>query len=122
SGGPRLASTLFSFNRQYHSHEYSFERLVETVAALGLGPGLEIDGFQCIRGYPHVTDEFERHFKHLVDRCGLEACCLDAFPDFARRPDRLMGADEQVVYLEVQIAAARKLGIPLLWLSTYVTP
>jgi sugar phosphate isomerase/epimerase len=121
-GGPRLASTLFSFSGPYHAHEYSFDQLVETVAALELGPGLEIDGFQCIRGYPHVTDELANHFKCLVERCGLEACCLDGFPDFARRPDRMMGADEQEEFLEAQIAAAQKLGIPLLWLSTYVRP
>jgi sugar phosphate isomerase/epimerase len=116
SNGPRLATTVFSFSREYHSHRYWFDQLVEEVAALGLGPGLEIDGFQCIRGFPHVTDEFAYRFKSLLDRCGLEACCLDAFPDFARRPD------EQVTFLETQIKAARKLGIPLMWLSAFVQP
>ncbi|MBV9279019.1 MAG: hypothetical protein JOZ41_02965 [Chloroflexi bacterium] len=120
--GPRLATTLFSLTHPYHAREYSFDRLVERVAELGLGPGLEIDGFQCIRGYPHVTEEFAHHFKSLVERCGLEACCLDAFPDFARRPNRMMELEEQAVFLEAQIGAAQKLGIPLLWLSSFVQP
>lgn len=122
TAGPRLATTLFSFTHPYHTHEYSFDQIVERVGELGLGPGLEIDGFQCIRGYPFVTDEFAGHFKDLAGRSRLEPCCLDAFPDFARRPDRMLDLEEQAVFLEAQIEAAQKLGIPLLWLSTFVLP
>ena len=46
----KLGTTLFSFTSEFHSREYTFEQLVAEVARRNLGPGLEIIGFQSIRG------------------------------------------------------------------------
>jgi sugar phosphate isomerase/epimerase len=91
------------------------------VAELGLGPGLEIVGFQSIRGYPNISTEFERRFNSLIDRYGLEPSCLGANLDLARRPDRLMTPAEEVVYLEAQLIAAAKLGFPVVRVGSDVT-
>lgn len=113
SQGMRLGATLYAFTHEFHEGQYSFDQLIAKVAELGLGPGLEIEGFQSIRGFPHVSDEFAHHFTSLVDRYSLEPSCLGANIDPARRPDRAMTLEEEVVYLEAQIRAARKLGFPV---------
>jgi sugar phosphate isomerase/epimerase len=113
SSGVRLGATLYAFTHEFHDGQYSFDQLIAKIAELGLGPGLEIEGFQSIRGFPHVSDEFAYHFKSLVDRYGLEPSCLGTNMDPARRPDRLMTPEEEVVYLEAQLKAARKLGFPV---------
>ncbi|MBV9280029.1 MAG: hypothetical protein JOZ41_08115, partial [Chloroflexi bacterium] len=113
SQGMRLGATLYAFTRDYHAHRYTFDELMATVDDLQLGPGLEIVGFQSIRGYPHISTEFEAHFKGLVERHGLEPSCLGANLDLGRRPDRLMTPEEEVVYLGAQLEAARILGFPV---------
>ena len=50
--GPQLGVTLFSFTRAYRDYRYTFEELIRKAGRLGFGPGLEIVGFQSIRGYP----------------------------------------------------------------------
>jgi hypothetical protein len=122
SDGLRLGVTLFSFSRLFHSHQYSFDQLLTRIAELQLGPGLEIDGFQSIRGLPHISTEFERHFKRFIERTGLEPSCLDAFPDVARRPDRLIDAEEEFVFLRAQVKAASILGFTVVWMPALVPP
>lgn len=109
----RLSTTLYAFTNEWLSRRYTFEQLVERSAALGLGPGLEIVGYQSIRGYPAVDAEFERTFKTLLERHDLEPSCLAANIDFARRPDRMMTADEMKEALAAQVEAARVLGFPV---------
>ena len=56
AGGPmsgfKLSTTLFALTNEWLSREYTFESLVDKTVELGLGPGLEIVGFQSVRGYP----------------------------------------------------------------------
>ena len=112
--GPKLGVTLFSFTDAYYAHRYTFEELIRRAGATGLGPGLEIVGFQSIRGYPTITDSFALRFKRLLDDAGLEPSALGANIDAGRRRDRLMTHDETVETLRVQIEAAAKLGFPVL--------
>ncbi|HEY2200485.1 MAG TPA: hypothetical protein VGH56_01250, partial [Solirubrobacteraceae bacterium] len=112
--GPRIGVTLYSFTEKYHARQYTFEELIHKSAALGIGPGLEIVGFQSIRRYPVVTDSFALRFRRLLDEAGLEPSALGANIDTARRRDRLMTDDETIETLEVQIRAAAKLGFPVL--------
>jgi len=74
---PKLGVTLYSFTREFHGRRYTVEELVRRVAADQLGPGLEMIGFQSIRGFPRVSDEYARWFRRLVDSVGLEPSCLD---------------------------------------------
>ena len=114
STGPKLGVTLFSFTPLYRARLYTFEELIRKCGALGLGPGLEIVGFQSIRGYPSVSDRFATRFRRLLDDAGLAPSALGANIDSGRRADRLMTHEETVETLELQIRAAAKLGFPVL--------
>jgi sugar phosphate isomerase/epimerase len=111
--GFKLSTTLFALTNEWLSRRYTFEQLVGRTVDLGLGPGLEVIGFQSIRGYPRISADFERTFKRLLDEHGLEPSCLGANIDLARRTDRLMTRDEVKETLEAQVEAARVLGFPV---------
>lgn len=111
--GLRLGTTLYSLTTEYHGRSYNFEQLVREVAAQGLGPGLEVVGFQSIKGFPVVTDVFADRFAALIGETGLELSCLGINADLAIDRCRDLTPDELVAYHEHQIEAAAKLGFPL---------
>lgn len=113
SKGLKLGTTLYSLTSEFHGRDYSFEQLIRKVAAENLGPGLEIVGFQSIRGFPEVTDAFADQFKGLMAETGLTATCLGVNADLRIDPDRPMSEDESVAYHARQIEAAAKLGFPV---------
>src|SRR6476619_4935792 len=88
----------------------------------GLGPGLEVIGFQSFRGFPHMSPEVETRFLRLVDEHGWELSCLDGNVDVAVRADRLLDEDELVAYMEAQLEAAARLGFPVLRVQNQATP
>ncbi len=111
--GIRLGCTLFSFTNEYHGRQYSLDQLLERVAELNLGPGVEVVGFQSIRGFPAISDEFAGHFRNLMAKLGLEQSCLGIQADSLIRPDKPMTPEESLAYHEAQIHAAAKLGFPV---------
>jgi sugar phosphate isomerase/epimerase len=119
---PRLGVTLYSFTRDFHAGRYTLESLVAKAAELNLGPGLEVIGFQSFRGFPRIAAEDERRFLRLVDEHGWELSCIDGNVDVAVRADRLLDEDELVEYLEAQVAAAGRLGFPVLRIQNAATP
>jgi len=119
---PRLGVTLYSFTPDFHAGRFTFEDLVVRAGELGLGPGLEVIGFQSFRGFPHVSPEIEKRFLRLVDEHGWELSCLDGNVDVAVRSDRLLDEDEIVAYLEAQLGTAGRLGFPVLRLQNMATP
>jgi hypothetical protein len=119
---PKLGVTIYSFTPDFHAGRYTFEDLVVKAAELGLGPGLEVIGFQSFRGFPHVPAEIEHRFLRLVDEHGWELSCLDGNVDVAVRADRLLDEDEIVEYLQAQLETAGRLGFPVLRLQNMATP
>jgi len=111
--GLRLGVTLFSFTNEYHGRELSLDQLLEKVAALGLGPGVELVGFSHVRGFPNTTDEFADHFRNLMAKLGLEQSCLGINADVMIRRDRPMTDDESLAYHEAQVRTAARLGFPV---------
>ncbi len=111
---PILGVTLYSFTNEWRQRLYSLDQLVEKVGKLGLGPAVEVVGFQSFRTYPDVSDDFASHFRNLLDHNGLFPSCLGANLDVGRRKDRLMTDDEKMTYIERQIVTAQKLGFPVL--------
>ena len=110
----KLGTTLFSFTNEYWSREFSFEQLVAKVGELKLGPGLEVIGFQSIRGFPEVSDQFAGRFRDLVAQHGLEPTSLAINADvWMRRGGKPLSTEESTAYLEPQIRAAAKLGFPI---------
>lgn len=121
-GTPVQGVTLYSFTRFFHSRRMTFTELVREVARRGLGPGLEIVGFQSIRGFPNVTAEFESEFKNLIDETGLLPVALGANADAGLRRDRMMTNDELVDYMAAQISVAQRLGFPVVRVQYSLTP
>ena len=109
-----LGTTIYSFTEAWQSRRYTLDQMIEKVAELGVGPGLEMVGFQSVRDFPAISDEFAAHFRNLVEQLGLKPTCLGGNIDIGRYPNRLMTPDEQVAYVEGQIEAASKLGFPVL--------
>lgn len=113
STGLKLGTTLYSLTTEFHSRQYNFEQIVRRVAEQGLGPGLEIVGFQSIKGFPTITDEFADSFKALIDETKLTPSCLGINADAGLDRNRRMNEDELVAYHQSQIEAAAKLGFPV---------
>ena len=119
---PILGVTLYSFTNEWKQQLYTLEQLVEKVGKLGLGPAVEVVGFQSFRTYPDVSDEFARDFRNLLDRNGLFPSCLGANLDIGRRKDRLMTDEEKMTYIERQIVTAQKMGFPVLRIQSSAGP
>lgn len=113
SAGPKTGTTLYALTNEFLSRRYSFEELLAETAKRGTGPGLEIVGFQSIRGFPEVSDEFAERFKELTQEHHLVPTALGINADQEIRRGKLMSDDEMVAYHEPQIRAAAKLGFPV---------
>jgi hypothetical protein len=116
----RLATTGFSFTNEWLAGRYTLERLLNRVAELELGPGIELVGHQTWRSFPVLRDEDVLDFRHLVDEFQLEPAALGGYVDLLRRVDRPMTTDEATEVLSAQIAAAEALGFPVVRLHAGV--
>jgi hypothetical protein len=119
---PKLGVTLYSFTPDFHAGRYTFEELIVKAAELGLGPGLEVIGFQSFRDFPRISADLEKRFLGLVDEHGWELSCLDGNVDVAVRADRLLDEDEIVEYVEAQLVTAGRLGFPVLRVQNAASP
>jgi sugar phosphate isomerase/epimerase len=122
SNGPVLGISLFSPTNEWQQRLYNLDGMLEKVAELGLGPAIEVVGFQTFRDYPDVSDETARHFRDLLDRYGLFPSCLGANLDMGRRRERDMTPEEALAYIERQIASAKKLGFPVMRIQISAGP
>lgn len=113
-GVPKLGVTLYSFNAEYYTYQYSFDDCMAAAGSLGAGQGVEIVAPQMNRGYPGLAPEFEASFRRLVERYDLRPSAYGAYADDARMTDRWASRDEQVDYLVAQIRTARRLGFPVI--------
>lgn len=118
----KFGTTLFSHTLEWLSRECTLEQMLARIHAEGIGPGVEIIGFQTIRDFPHISDEFARELRDLLDKYELTPTCLGANIDVAIRRDRFLTIDETVEYVAAQIAAARKLGFPVLRVQMTAKP
>jgi hypothetical protein len=119
---PILGVTLYSFTNEWQQRKYDLESLLARVAESGLGPAVEVVGFQSIRTFPEVSDEFADTFRGLLDQHGLIPSCLGANIDIGRRKGQLMSEDEMLDYVERQAVSAKKLGFPVLRIQAFVGP
>ena len=121
-GNPILGTTLYSFTNEWLNRLYDLDGLVAKVAELGLGPAVEVVGFQSIRSFPDVSPEFASHFRNLLERYGLVSSCLGANLDVGIRKDRLMTTEETLDYITRQIITAQKLGFPVVRIQAFAKP
>ena len=71
SGTPIQGVTLYSFTRPFHAARVRSRGPDPQGRGDGLGPGLEIIGFSCFRGFPDLDDAFVGWFRDLVDEVDL---------------------------------------------------
>ncbi|MFE6255943.1 DUF6379 domain-containing protein [Agromyces sp. NPDC057865] len=109
----KLGLTLYSASAEFRAGWYDFEGLLDRVAELGIGPGIEIVASQVLPTYPVVSDEFVRTWRSAFDRHGFDASSFGANLDMGRRRDRDMTPDEEFAFSETLFRGAKRLGFPL---------
>ena len=119
--GPQMGATLFAFTNEFLTRRHDFESLLRQVAARGLGPGVEIVGFQSIRGFPEVTEEFAGRFKQLIDELGLRPTSLGINSDRYMKRGEPVSDDFLLEYHKRQMRSAARLGFPIVRYQ-YSTP
>jgi sugar phosphate isomerase/epimerase len=118
----QLATSLFSFALEWNARQYTLETLLAETRRRGLGPGLEIIGFQSLPGFPHLSDAEVSAVRRLIDRYEFVPACLDANVDVRIRRDRMMNVDETVEYLLPQIQLGARLGFPVIRVQMTAKP
>ncbi|HEU0182019.1 MAG TPA: DUF6379 domain-containing protein, partial [Agromyces mariniharenae] len=109
----KLGLTLYSASAEFRAGWYDFEGLLDRVAELGIGPGIEIVASQVLPTYPVVSDDFVRTWRSAFDRHGFDASSFGANLDMGRRRDRDMTPDEEFAFSETLFRGAKRLGFPL---------
>jgi sugar phosphate isomerase/epimerase len=109
--GLKLGVTLHSFTPEYITYKWSLEDMLQLVSVLG--GGVEIVGPAHQRGYPYLTNEFERIFKSSVERWGLTPTSYGTYADPFMLKDRDLNADEMVDYMVPQLKSAAQLGFSI---------
>lgn len=109
----QLGLTLYSASAEFRAGWYDFDELLDRVAELGIGPGIEIVASQVLPTYPVVTDEFARTWRAAFDRHGFDASSFGANLDMGRRRDRDMTPDEEFEFSALMFEGAKRLGFPL---------
>jgi sugar phosphate isomerase/epimerase len=115
-----LGVTLHSFTNEYISYKWSLEDMFQLVSVLG--GGVEIVGPAHQRGYPYLTDEYERLFKSSVERWGLTPTSYGTYTDPFMLKDRDLNNDEMVEYIVPQLQSAAKLGFTIARLQYFSYP
>ncbi|MEF2978411.1 C-glycoside deglycosidase beta subunit domain-containing protein [Subtercola sp. YIM 133946] len=109
----KLGLTLYSASAEFRAGWFDFEGLLDRVAELGIGPGIEIVASQVLPTYPVVSDEFVRTWRAAFDKHGFDESSFGANLDMGRRRDRDMTPDEEFEFSEVLFEGAHRLGFPL---------
>ncbi|HKU35376.1 MAG TPA: DUF6379 domain-containing protein [Paenarthrobacter sp.] len=108
-----LGLTLYSASAEFRAGWYDFDGLLNRVAELGIGPGIEIVASQVLPTYPTVSDGFAASWQAAFDKHGFDASSFGANLDMGRRRDRDMTPDEEYDFTETLFQGAKKLGFPL---------
>lgn len=109
----KLGLTLYSASAEFRAGWYDFDGLLDRVAELGIGPGIEIVASQVLPTYPIVSDDFARNWREAFDRHGFDASSFGANLDMGRRRDRDMTPDQEFEFSEALFRGAKQLGFPL---------
>ena len=118
-----LGTTLYSMTNEWLAGQYTLGSLIDEVGRRGIGPGVEVIGFQSLRGFPNnVSDEDLRTLRDAIERNGLVPTSLASNADIALRKDNWMDADRSVEYMRPQIELAGRLGFPVVRTQIGLTP
>ena len=110
---PQLGLTLFSLTLEMREPDYTLAGMIKRAAELDLGPGLEMVGFQSLRGWPNLDEPTVSHVRGLIEDNGFSATAMSCNLDLARNRSSWMGEAEGLEYLEAQIITSKRLGFPV---------
>jgi sugar phosphate isomerase/epimerase len=111
---PNLGVSLFSFTNEWRLGQYDLESLLGALSKTTAGPGVEVVGFQTIRGYPKLEESYATNFRNLLDKYQRVPTCLSANTDTMRKRGQPMTDAEKSADLIAQMTVARRLGFPLM--------
>jgi hypothetical protein len=115
--------TLFSMTNEWLAGQYDLPSLIDEVGRRKFGPGLEIIGFQSLRGFPSKVDRKDlRALTEAMERNELVPTSLASNADVARKSGAWMSTDESVEYMRPQIELAGKLGFPVVRIQIGLSP
>jgi hypothetical protein len=118
-----LGVTLYSMTNEWLAGRYTLPQLVDEVGRRGIGRGVEVIGFQSLRGFPdRVAPRDLKALRDAIDRNGLVPTSLASNADVARRAGAWMDTDESVDYMRPQIELAATLGFPVVRTQIGLTP
>lgn len=109
----RLGSTLYAYTNEFGSRQFDFDGLLAETARRGLGPDVEVIGFQSFRGFPYLDDASIDHFLGQMDELALRPSCLGINADQEIRRGQVASEAEMVGYHEPQMRLAARLGFPV---------
>ncbi|MEJ2128501.1 MAG: TIM barrel protein [Woeseiaceae bacterium] len=118
-----LGVTLYSMTNEWLAGRFTLPQLVDEVGKCKLGPGVELIGFQSLRGFPNrVSAKDLKELRDAIDRNELVPTSLASNADVARNANAWMTTDESVEYMRPQIELAGKLGFPVVRTQIGLTP
>lgn len=118
-----LGVTLYSMTNEWLGGRFDLDGLMDAVAQHKLGPGVELIGFQSLRGFPrNVSADTIRTVRQAIDRNGLTPTSLASNADVARKGGAWMSTEESVEYMRPQIELASELGFPVVRTQIGLTP
>jgi len=114
ASGPQVGVTLYSFTNEWLLRQFDLPGLLHEVARRGMGPNIEIIGFQSFKEFPDVSDDFAAKFKDMVAEAGLNpvSCAINS-DRFLKPGQQPIDDAELVEYHKRQLRSAKKMGFPL---------
>lgn len=109
----KLGLTLYSLTAEWAAGLYDLPGLLKAVHDYRLGPGIEMNGAQMLRTYPHVTPEFVDFWHESMEKYDFEPSSFGTNLDMGRRADRDMTLDEEFEFTRAQLESAHALGYKL---------
>ena len=111
---PQVGVTLYSFTNPWLARKYDLNGLLDEVVRRGMGPNIEIIGFQSFKEFPDVSDDFAARFRDTMAEKGLEAVSCAINSDRFLRPGQQPVDDAFLVeYHKRQLRSAKKMGFRL---------
>ncbi|TXS91872.1 TIM barrel protein [Parahaliea maris] len=118
-----LGVTLYSMTNEWLAGAYTLPQLIDEMGRRNLGPGVELIGFQSLRGFPNkVSKEDIKELKSAIERNNLVLTALACNADIALKKDAWMSTDESVEYMRPQIELAGELNVPVVRIQIGLTP
>lgn len=114
--------TLYSLTNEWVSGRYDLEQILRAVAAHGVGPGVEVVGYQSLRGFPEVSDATVDWWHSIVAELGIVPTCLGSNVDTALRSDRFLNVDEMTDLLVRQLRTAKRMGFGVVRIQIGASP